>query len=126
MAVEKNKGGRPRKELDQKQFENLCGLQCTREEICSFFDISEKTLDAWCKRTYGEGFSLTYDKKRQGGRISLRRMQWRLAERNAPMAIFLGKQFLGQTDNYNVHTNVKVDDDPITKALKESGLGPLE
>jgi hypothetical protein len=24
---------RPRKEIDQKQFENLCGLQCTLEEI---------------------------------------------------------------------------------------------
>lgn len=122
MAETKNKGGRPRKELDQKQFENLCGLQCTRDEICGFFDISEKTLEAWCKRTYGEGFSLVYDKKRQGGRISLRRMQWRLAERNAAMAMFLGKQFLGQTDNYNVNTNVKMDDDPITKALKESGI----
>lgn len=28
---------RPRKEIDQNQFENLCGLQCTLEEICSFF-----------------------------------------------------------------------------------------
>ena len=34
---------RPRKEIDQKQFENLCGLQCTLEEICGFFDVTDKT-----------------------------------------------------------------------------------
>ena len=28
--------GRPKKEIDQRQFENLCGLQCTQEEICGF------------------------------------------------------------------------------------------
>lgn len=35
--------GRPKKEIDQKQFENLCGLQCTQEEICGFFDVTDKT-----------------------------------------------------------------------------------
>ena len=43
---------RPRKEIDQKQFENLCGLQCTLEEICGWFDVTDKTLDSWCKRNY--------------------------------------------------------------------------
>ncbi len=89
---------RPRKEVDQKQFENLCALQCTREEVCGWFDISEKTLDAWCKRTYGMSFSLVFAQKRGNGKVSLRRMQWRLAEKSAPMAIFLGKQYLGQHD----------------------------
>lgn len=30
--------------------------------------------------------------------MSLRRMQWKLAEKNNSMAIFLGKQYLGQKD----------------------------
>ena len=34
---------RPKKEIDQKQFENLCGLQCTLEEICGWFDVTDKT-----------------------------------------------------------------------------------
>lgn len=85
-------------------------------------DVSEKTLDAWCRRTYGDTFSPVYAVKRQAGKMSLRRMQWRLAERNASMAIFLGKQFLGQTDNYSVGMRVSTEDDPITKALKESGI----
>ena len=49
--------GRPKKEIDKKTFENLCGLQCTKEEICDFLETSDKTLEAWCKRTYNAGFS---------------------------------------------------------------------
>ena len=89
---------RPRKEIDERDFESLCTLQCTKEEICGFFDVSDKTLENWCKRTYSEGFSEVFKKKRGKGKISLRRAQFRLAEKNANMAIFLGKNYLGQTD----------------------------
>ena len=47
---------RPRKEIDKKTFEGLCGIQCTQEEICDVFDITDKTLNTWCKRTYGKVF----------------------------------------------------------------------
>lgn len=90
--------GRPRKEIDPKEFEQLCGLQCTLEEICSWFDVTDKTLNAWCKRTYKATFSEVFAIKRGRGKISLRRSQFRLAEKNATMAIFLGKQYLGQRD----------------------------
>ena len=93
---------RPLKEIDQKNFENLCGLQCTKEEICAFFRVTDKTLDGWCKRTYHAGFSDVFREKRGLGKISLRRAQFRLAEKNANMAIFLGKQYLGQRDQPEV------------------------
>ena len=93
---------RPVKEIDRKQFENLCGLQCTLEEICDWFDVTDKTLNAWCKRTYGRSFSEVFALKRGRGEISLRRMQWKLAEKSAAMAIWLGKQYLGQRDNVDV------------------------
>lgn len=89
---------RPRKEIDQKQFENLCGLQCTLEEICGFFGVTDKTLDGWCKRTYGASFSEVFRQKRGDGKISLRRAQFQLAKKNANMAIWLGKQYLEQTE----------------------------
>ena len=60
---------RPRKEIDQKQFENLCGLQCTLEEICGWFDVTDKTLDSWCKRTYHASFSEVFKQKRGGGKF---------------------------------------------------------
>lgn len=89
---------RPRKEIDKKQFEKLCGLQCTRDEICAWFDVTDKTLNGWCTRTYKADFSAVFAQKRGLGKIALRRMQMQLAEKSAAMAIFLGKNYLGQKD----------------------------
>lgn len=89
---------RPLKEISQKDFEKLCGLQCTKEEICGFFDVTDKTLEHWCKRTYKLGFSEVFKKKRGSGKISLRRSQFELAKKNANMAIWLGKQYLDQRE----------------------------
>ena len=94
----KKKMGRPRAEIDQKQFENLCGLQCTLEEICGWFHISDRTLERWCKEVYGETFVEVYKSKSAAGKMSLRRAQFRLAEKSAAMAIWLGKQHLGQRE----------------------------
>lgn len=89
---------RPRKEIDQEQFEKLCGIQCTKEEIADWFDCSEDTIERFCKETYGESFTVVFQKKRRVGKISLRRSQWQLAKKSAAMAIFLGKNYLGQSD----------------------------
>ena len=91
--------GRPRKEIDNKIFENLCGLQCTLEEIAGVFDCSVDTIERWCKREYGETFADTYKKHSAKGKMSLRRAQFKLAEKSAAMAIFLGKNYLGQKDS---------------------------
>lgn len=114
--AEKNKGGRPPKEIDKLQFEKLCELQCTRDEICSWFDVTDKTLSKWCEKTYGEGFSATFDKKRGKGKIALRRKQWQLADKSAAMAIFLGKQFLGQSDNPEQNIDVEDSDSFFSEA----------
>lgn len=86
-------------------FENLCSIQCTKEEICSVLDVSEKTLNSWCKSEYGENFSLVFRKKREKGKSSLRRTQWKLAEKNSTMAIWLGKQYLNQRDHFENEFN---------------------
>lgn len=112
--------GRPRKEIDQEQFENLCGLQCTQEEICNWFRVTDKTLTNWCKHAYGESFSETYKKKRGAGKISLRRMQWQLAAKSPAMAIFLGKNILGQTDRFEGAARIDdIKDDELSKSLRD-------
>lgn len=75
------KTGRPKKEIDQDRFEKLCGLQCTKEDICDFFGVTDKTIDAWCKRTYKESFSVVFKQKRGKGKCSLRRYQFALAQK---------------------------------------------
>ena len=93
--------------IDQGQFESLCAIQCTQEEICSVLGCNTDTLNSWCKTTYNTNFSEVFKEKRQGGKASLRRMQWKLAEKNATMGIWLGKQFLGQKDQIENNNNVQ-------------------
>lgn len=95
--------GRPRKKIDRKDFESLLAIQCTLEEVTAFFDhkldgCSADTIERWCKRTYKENFADIAAKKRNLGKISLRRAQFELAKKNGAVAIFLGKNYLGQSD----------------------------
>ena len=88
--------GRPKKEIDYDMVEKLANIQCTQEEIASFLEISVRTLQR------DEEFCRIYKKGQENGKMSLRRMQYKLAEKNTAMAIFLGKQYLGQRDNVEV------------------------
>lgn len=108
---------RPRIEIDREQFEKLCGLQCTLNEIAGFFKCSEDTIERWCKREFKEGFAEVYKIYSVNGKISLRRTQFKLAERHAGMAIFLGKQYLGQTDK--VETTFNSVDPETRKAVED-------
>ena len=116
--------GKAEKEIDQKQFENLCGLQCTLEEICGWFDVCSDTLETWCKRTYKRSFSEVFAQKRGAGKISLRRSQWQLAAKNASMAIWLGKQYLGQRDIVELGLPTdNTQDDALSVSLREMAEG---
>ena len=114
---EVNKGGRPRKEIKKETFEKLCQIMCTEKEICGFFGITDKTLTRWCKETYGMGFSDIYKDVSADGKISLRRFQFKMAERNSAMAIWLGKQWLGQRDNIEI--TGKIEDGEEVDELNE-------
>ena len=99
------KRGRPRKEIAKLEFEQLCKIQCTETEICGIFGICEDTLNAWCKRTNKQTFSEVYKIYAQDGKVSLRRMQFNLAKKSPAMAIFLGKNMLGQSDEPTIENN---------------------
>ena len=108
---------RPRKEIDREQFEKLCALQCTLEEIAGWFRCSADTIERWCIREVKLSFADAYKKYSQDGKISLRRHQFKIAEKSAVMAIFLGKQYLGQRDVPDVST-ADLPDDGFTEAIK--------
>ena len=93
------KTGRPRKNIDKTLFEDLCRIHCTEEEILGVLHVSDKTLVSWCKREYGSTFSDTYKKYSAEGKMSLRRWQIQAAKAGSvPMLIWLGKQWLGQSE----------------------------
>lgn len=91
--------GRPPVEIDKERFEDLCKVQCTRDQICGVLCIDHKTLNKWCKKEYGSTFEDVFAILREGGLGSLRMTQFRMSETNPTMAIWLGKQYLHQADD---------------------------
>ena len=82
--------------IDLSALEKLCSLHCTDEDIASWFGVSTRTIE---NRRKQPGFAEAMSRGRAKGRISVRRAQMKLLESgNATMAIWLGKQLLGQRD----------------------------
>lgn len=93
------KMGRPRIEIDWEEFDKLCKIQCTLEEIAGWFNCSEDTIENRVKEMHGITFSEYFKQKRASGKISLRRKQFQTAQSgNVSMLIWLGKQYLNQSD----------------------------
>ena len=122
--------GRPKKEINKSVFENACGLQCTLEEIAHLCSCSADTIERWCKQEYGMTFAEVYKKHAVAGKVSLRRTQFKLAERSATMAIFLGKQYLGQRDVIENHNdisgniNLGINDEKVIIYVPDDGRNP--
>jgi hypothetical protein len=94
MQTEPPKRGRPKKQIDLELVERLAHIQCTHAEIASALSVSVDTL------TRNKQFAEVYKRGAEGGRKSLRRMQFESANRgNVVMQIWLGKQYLGQSDH---------------------------
>src|SRR4051812_6653981 len=91
--------GRPEKPIDWNKFEELCHIQCTHDELASMCKVAKATLYERATKQYGEDFPTVYKKFSEGGKCSLRRTQFKLAQKNTAMAIWLGKQYLGQKDH---------------------------
>lgn len=106
---------RPKIEIDFTIVEKLSNIQCTQDEIASFLGISTRTLQR------NEEFCRIYKKGIENGRMSLRRTQFKLAEKNTTMAIWLGKQYLGQRDIIeNQITELTKVEELLSKINKEA------
>jgi hypothetical protein len=96
---EMNKDGRPLIEIKWEQVDEMCLIQCTGEEQAGILGIDYETLNRACKREKDLSFKEYYAQKSAGGKQSLRRRQYTTAmEGNPTMLVWLGKNWLGQTD----------------------------
>jgi len=95
---EKSKGGCPKKDFDFNVLDVLCASQCTAEEISAYMKVSVDTIGRRIQEKFGYGFAEYFKQKRGAGFASLRSSQFKLAKTNATMAIWLGKNYLGQKD----------------------------
>lgn len=102
-------------QIDWEEFDKLAKYQCTQGDIADWFGVSVDTLENACLRDHGMKLSELFGQKKNNGKTRLRKLQWDIAEKGNPaMAIWLGKQNLGQSD--------KAMDEEIIEAIQESGL----
>jgi hypothetical protein len=86
-----------------EEFEKLCGIQSTLMEMCAWFDCDDVTLERAVKEKYGMPFAEVFARKRGVGKVSLRRRQFQAAlDGEVSMMIFLGKQYLDQSDKKEI------------------------
>jgi hypothetical protein len=90
--------GRPRKEFNVRLFIRLCRVQCTLAEIASVLELSEDTIERRCMEVFSKGFAEAWQEYSAGGKTSVRRAQFQMAQKNVVAAIWWGKQHLGQSD----------------------------
>lgn len=111
-------GGRPRVEIDMEQLRNLARIHATAEEAADFLGVSPDTIDRRLKEAGEGGFAEFYKRHQGAGRASLRRAQWQVAQNGNPtMLIWLGKQYLDQTDKQDL--NAKLDGNITFKTVIE-------
>jgi len=89
--------GRPRLSFDLRQVEELGKIQSTQGELAAVLDCGLSTVKD--RIANDEEFAAAYERGREAGKSSLRRLQWKAAlGGNITMQIWLGKQYLGQSD----------------------------
>lgn len=79
-----------------KQIEGLARIQCTLKEAGAVLGVCENTLRYFLSAH--EKANAAWEHGKETGKASLRRSQFKMAEHNPTMAIWLGKQCLDQTD----------------------------
>ena len=124
----KKKVGRPKIELNLGELERLSRLNCTMPEISAYFDIPLRTLED--KFTNEPEVRKAIEKGRATGMLSLRRKQIQIMEdtNNSTMAIWLGKQMLGQTDRQEIRQDINIEERKVldVSRLSDDDLNYLE
>ena len=86
---------RPLKKIDRKLVENLAAIGCSNEEIAVAVGCGRTTIF--------RRFGTVTDKGLQRFKTSIRRAQYQAMNNgNVAMMIWLGKQYLGQRDKFDI------------------------
>ncbi len=92
MSEEKKKNGRPKKKIDVELVEKLATIHCSVKEISDIVGCHPDTIR--------NRFSDIIARGKANGKMSLRRKQMEVALSGTPsMLIWLGKQWLGQSES---------------------------
>jgi hypothetical protein len=111
----KPKVGRKPVKIDLTDVEKLAALHCTHQEMADWFGVSLRTIASRLKR---REFAEAMQRGRARAHISLRRCQMKIVEGgSSAMAIWMGKQFLGQRETVTTE-HVGTGGGPIQLSVK--------
>jgi len=91
--------------IDLVELEKLSALHPTDSEVAAWFNVSTKTIE---RRKSEPAFAEALERGRARGKLNLRRIQHKMAESNPAMAIFLGKNLLGQSDQIAYNFDIQI------------------
>ena len=109
--------GRKAVQIDLEEVERLSTIQCTDQELASYFGVDVKTIE---RRKKKAAFAAAVERGRAKGRVSVRRNLFALAAKgNVAASIFLAKNLLGYKDYFsNEHSGP--DGGPIAISVIEA------
>ncbi len=97
-------------DIPAEKVKMLSSFGCTYIEIGKYFGCSEKVIR--------ERFRMEYEQGKEEMKLSLRQLQWKHAgQGNTALLIFLGKNYLNQTDKSQVDMTGNLE-----TVLKEVGF----
>lgn len=127
------KPGPPTRVFDWTKIANMFAIGCNMEEVANVEGCSSDWLRMICERDNGMTLKQFMMKHRDTGKLSLRRAQYRSAveKGNVQMQIWLGKNWLGQTDKIEqtgseqktITLNYKVSQNDNTGSTLPSEIG---
>jgi len=111
--------------IDWKEFEAQCAMQCTLREIADYFNCSEDTIERRVREHYNCGFADIFKRKRVKGLMSLRASLFKLGGKQGNVAIFLAKNWLGMKDRQEIEhsghilSEADISDKDLQKIIEE-------
>lgn len=100
LVVPTQKTGPPKMTFNWEQVGEMFGIQCTITEVCGVLGCCYDTLAKACLADNGFTIAELKESKTSDGKRSLRKAQFDVAtkSKNPVMLIWLGKNYLAQTD----------------------------
>lgn len=112
--------GRPKANIDWDKVGKLLNAQCNAVGIASVLGISTDTLYLRCQEDNKMEFTAFSELKKSEGKELLRAKQYQIAMTgDKTMLVWLGKQYLGQSDKTEVSASLNMTADTIKSEIEK-------
>lgn len=116
----KKEVGAPRKEINWEVVDAVLQYKASLIDVADLCDVHPDTLKNRIKEKYDMNFKEYRDKKMSKMRLKLSQKQFEIAMRgNVRMLIWLGKQYLGQSEKVEQTTEIAVNPTQIELRAKK-------